>query len=264
MVSGYKDKIPMDSEKTPTWIRRKAKGIEETTLNFHFLETLDLLNFCTRDSLVENYQSLVDYFVDAYDMKADIAEAWVTYTITDDRNVISKHYEMDPLLFRVDDKKIAFPATDQKQAYEDYFANYDNNRNYVNLRIGSTNTKEDVIWLIEHYWDDVKQVLQVNEPRIQKRKDRGALLRDSMIYVMSTQRKKKPTANEVQTNLDTFFPNANNVDITTISKIRKKFEPKDDWFTQPRKRVELLTKVQKFEAYKLKLHTDPKPHFMFE
>jgi len=264
MVSGHKDKIPLDSDRTPAWIRRKAKDIKETTLNFHFMDTLDLLDFCSPESLKNNYSHLVKYFVNAYDIKWDIAEAWVLRCVERNQDITDKFYEIDPFMFRVDVQKIAFPAVDPRQAYADYLAVNDPDRKYVDLRIGSTNTKEDAIWLIEHYWDDVQQALGVQKSSIQKRKERGALMRDSMIYVMATQRKNKPTAKEIQHDLDTFFPNDPDVDITTISKIRKKFEPENDWFKQPREVTKEHLKFHTVTTYDLKYKTTPTPHFTFE
>ena len=264
MVSGHRDRIPLESDRTPTWIRRKAKDIKESTLNFHLMDTLDLLDFCSTTSLKENFTHLVTYFVNAYGIKWDIAEAWVLRCVEQNRDITDKHYEIDPFMFTAESEKDAFPAKDPKQAYEDYFEVNDPERKYVNLRIGSTNTKEDAIWLIENYWDYVQQALGVQNASTKRRKERGALMRDSMIYVMTTQRRNKPTAKEIQHDLDVFFPNDNNVDITTISKIRSKFEPKDDWFKQPREVTKEHIKLHIKVTYDLKYNTSPRPHFTFE
>lgn len=268
MVSGSK-KNYFDLDSTPSWIKRRHRSIERSRLNFHFIDTLDLLHHVDRKNLLENYNLLLKYFVTSYNIDLDVTEMWLLSVILDDETIINPSFEIDHLRFRMDEYKIAFPAVNMMLDYKYLFGEQEDNvdRKYVDLRIGRSNTKEDVIWLIENHWEDVEKYLAIPKRKSNSKKVRKAHGRNAIVYAYQAEYKQDhgndPSAKQVQTMLDSIFPHDDDLDIATISKARNEFEPLVDWFA-PLRHLRAHELQSSIPIFKMKYIAEPKPHLEFE
>lgn len=250
-----------ESSRQPTWAKRKNEEIIRSLSHPEFVAMLGILNRCTPESIMENQLLLEEYFIRTFDVSLELAESWVLYFATQDIRAIMPTNQIDGVRFFNDDKKIAGPSDNQDASYVNLVADIDRKDPHMNIRIGRSATKQDVLWFIDHYWEteiEPRITPKFAKPPSQRRKRQ--LLRNSTIYTMHKHGMK---VRDIQQYIDEHFDGV--TDEPLIRKIISEFKPPRDWFAEPLAYMSSLSESDKLHAtFKLSFIKEPNPHFMIE
>jgi hypothetical protein len=246
---GYKD---------PPWADRKNQEIVRSLAHPQIQRDLGILSVCTRESILENQQVLTEYLVKNYDLSFDMAESWVLLMATGDIRAILPRTQIDGVRFFNDLTKTAGPKDDKSAAYKNLQADVKRGDPHINIRIGRSATKQDVKWLLDHYWDEyvapaLKLPYQATEQRAKRK-----LLRNSTIYALYNDGKK---VSDIQKYVAANFDDA--IDEAVIRKVLKEFRPPVDLFKPAAETLESLDLTSDSDI-DLKFIKKPTLHFQLK
>lgn len=247
-----------DSDKFPPWYKRKVSNLLQCFSHPDFDRDFSILMWSNQESILDNYQELVKYFVSKYRLDGEIVETYVRFAITGKLELMQPDHQMWPSYLFHDRKKVAWPSEDPKKLYEDVQVGDEINQAYVNLHIGRSSTKKDIIWMINTLWDSEI------EPRLYKTstgktaRARNAYFRNSTIYYLHKQgMRNKDIVNKINEIFD------EGLEYDDIKKAIKNFgNEHPDWLIKPYEKLKQLSDLEKnSRSLKLIFVEIPEPHF---
>lgn len=178
---------------SPPWVQRNVKELQVLFLRSDLVIDVCYLMFCNKESLVKNYGSLVYSFHKTYDTSVETAEKIVNYLITKDRIALNPLVQNDGIQVFSNFKKKARPSSNPEKMYEHIMAEFNNERKgTVYLKIGSSSTKDDVIYFVAKSWEKyIKSFREVETHKNQQVKMTRHTLRDTAAYWLMTHNVKR-------------------------------------------------------------------------
>jgi hypothetical protein len=193
-----------DSDRYPPWMKRKRQGMLQAIAHPDFSRDIGLLHVCSQSSIQANYMKLLGYFVRNYGIDGEVVETWLRFLTSSRMELMEEHVQLAPPLLFNDKDKVAWPSDNPKQEYQNMMNDPFTQDAYVNLRIGRSSTKKDVLWVIEHTWESEIQprLHQINPSKDIRVKPQ--FLRNSTIYSLHKQGKSDI---EIAKYIEEYYPN---------------------------------------------------------
>ena len=148
-----KEKELYNRDDVPPWAKRKEFEILRSTLDPFISRDMSVLKVCSTDTISEHREVLIEYLHNIHSLSYEMSETWVVAFGTGDMNALMKReWQIDGLKYFDDESKTATHGVTPGSSYKAMRMNIDRGRPYVNLHIGSSATKADVIWFIKNTW----------------------------------------------------------------------------------------------------------------
>lgn len=176
-----------DKNKYPPWATRKYIEMSSCLLHPDLSKELQILSYCTPDSVFLNRHILQSYFAWSYKLTTETSHSLVMYFAGEDFAILSPFSQLDGVTFH--SENLDGPASDpdtydlnavSEMLREDIQSAYEP----VTLRIGKGVHKKDVIWFINEYWKDIES--QIERPEIDGKqiRPRDETMRNILEYNM--------------------------------------------------------------------------------
>lgn len=181
-----KEKDLYNRADVPPWAKRKEFEATKSALDPFISRDISVLKVCSADTIAEHQEVLIKHLNETLDLSLEISETWIAAFVTKDMNMlINREWQIDGLKYFDDGSKTATHGITPESSYKAMRMNIDRGRPYVNLHIGSSTTKADLIWFINNTWKDEV------EPKIKTRAFTGRMTPAESIRRYITQKLKK-------------------------------------------------------------------------
>lgn len=168
------------------WAKRKDFEILRSTLDPFISRDISVLKVCSKNSIYEHREVLVKYLNEVHSLSYEISETWVIAFSTGNTDVLTNlEWQVDGLKYFDDELKTATHGVTPESSYKAMRMNIDRGRQYVNLHIGSSATKADLMWFIKNTWKDEV------EPKLKTRAFTGRITPAESLRRFITARLKK-------------------------------------------------------------------------
>ena len=146
----------------PPWVKRKEFEIQRSVLDPFVSRDLSVLKVCSTDTISEHRGVLIKYLNETHNLSYEMSETWVTAFGTRNMDmVVNREWQIDGLKYFDDESQTATSGITPASSYRAMRMNIDRDRSYVNLHIGSSATKQDLVWFIKNTWEkDVGSVVE--------------------------------------------------------------------------------------------------------
>ncbi|RYX78882.1 hypothetical protein EON76_04180 [bacterium] len=232
--------------KYPPWMDRKHKEHLIISMIPGFMKDAGILYLCTSISVVMLKDTIINYFVDHYDISPELAETFVAAAATGDDTYFNPSWQFDG---------VNLPGNKRIEQIDDSIAY--KGAPHINIRLGRSATKEDALWVINKIWKT--KIAPVTQAYSSKNRLKPTKYRDSIYYALHM---AKFSVEEIQMFISANFNES--VDQTTIRKKLKEYAPNNSQFKGVYNMTvdKLNDDVKKsVRAYTLMYTKDPKPHF---
>ena len=150
-----KEKSLYNRDDVPPWAKRKEFEILRSTLDPFISRDISVLKVCSTDTISEHREVLIEYLHKTHNLSYEISETWVIAFGTGNMDMLMKReWQIDGLKYFDDESKTATHGVTPESSYKAMRMNIDRGRPYINLHIGSSATKADVIWFIKNTWKE--------------------------------------------------------------------------------------------------------------
>lgn len=180
----YKERLGRDYSKKPPWQLRKVRDIVQALAHPDISRDQSILWLCGQESILKHQQLLVEYY-QSYGLSLEITESLILFCATWDIDFLIASKQIDGVRFYNSDSKIAGPSSDPAATYENIQCDIKRHDPHMNIRIGRSATKEDVIWFINKYWEsDIEPISNPYVKDAPKIRGKPKTLRDLTIYAL--------------------------------------------------------------------------------
>lgn len=219
---------------------------------------VSILLLCTPQSVESIFDKLVKYFIYAYSVSEEFAVTITQYCILKDKDIFDGARQLDGLTYYRDDKRLAGPPNRSSKTYQKLQSAVKRGGAHVNIRIGSSATKDDIIWYINHFWDSEIAPMRNLKHEESPQKSKPKLLRDRTIYALRRNGWSYPNIqNHIQRYYDDF------VEETALRKIYERAKPNDSQFDPIYQKIMTFSDEKIFSRKcEIKYNALPKPHFL--
>lgn len=253
ITSEYDNALKQGEKNVPPWAKRKYIILLDVLNHPDLAEELSLLLLCTSDSIYLLRKVLIEYFVRSYDITTEVSESLVSYLSGGSYDDLSPFNQVDGVSYFNDDKNVVGPASPAETSDNESFflgdGDEEQSPSYVNIRVGRSANKQDVLWFVEKYWPEMEKLLDQSQADKKQVRPRNMSKRDNIVYKL-TQKGYKPK--DIEAKMQDF---EGVLDYATQAVIIKKKRPKYSLFDRALRQIAGIPEAQlKYAGYQLHLN----------
>ena len=189
---GFLSNIPKrDMDKYPPWAIRKYIEMSGSLLHPELSEELRILSYCTSESVYLNRKILQSYFAWSYSLTSETSYSLVMYFAGEDFSILSPFSQIDGITYNAVDTngpESNAEVFDIDAISESFRSDVQSEDKYVNLRIGSSAHKSDLIWFVKKYWKDIEPLFEHPDIDSRQIRPRPEAVRNIKEYAMRRQK----------------------------------------------------------------------------
>lgn len=176
-----------DKNKYPPWAIRKYIEMSNALLHPDLSKELRILSYCTIDSVFLARKLLQSYFSWSYNLTTETSYSLVMFFAGEDFSILSPFSQIDGISFQADrfDGPTSNPEVLDNDAISDVFrSEIESEYKSVNIRLGNSVHKSDIVWFIKKYWKDIEPLMNRLEIDNQQIRPRNEARRNITEYAM--------------------------------------------------------------------------------
>jgi hypothetical protein len=179
----YAERLKRRFTHKPPWQLRKTRDIARALNNPDVSRDLGVLYYCTGESIFEYHKLLIEYLKKNYGLSLEVSESLILACAQKDGDPLVAFKQMDGVRYFNTDLKIVGPNDNLKFSYKNLLRDIKSGDPHVNIRIGRSATKQDVLWFIDKYWDsDIEPISNPYKKDASAEREKPTMLRDATIY----------------------------------------------------------------------------------
>jgi hypothetical protein len=241
----------------PPWATRKYIELSNALIHPDLQKELFILSLCDPESIWKIRFVIQSYFAWSYKLTTESSYSLVMYFAGEDFAILSPFSQIDGIIYY--DLETEGPISeidtyDLDAISERLRENIDLRSSFVNIKVGSSAQKTDLIWFIKRYWSDIEKLLDRPELDSKQIRQRDEAKRNILEYNL---RRSKVSTTE-RKHVHKLNNNGIELDYDVLNTAYKQAKPvakssQYDFFSIASKQIEglpqIFLKQQTYEAF---------------